>query len=144
MIRAVHMPRVLLTALVLLLALLPAATAAQAKAPAQPEGPAKTTFIAKKGGGEALLDLTASAPGTDWGKSGSESAVVTVTLDGEYNQDVVLFAGEEQFTYQLALGTIKAGRHTIEVAFNKEKSPAGATGAQIQNLSTQVVSAKDP
>ena len=53
-----------------------------------------TTFVAKKGG-EALLDLTASAPGTDWGTAGSESAVVTVTLDGKYNQDVVLFAGEQ-------------------------------------------------
>jgi hypothetical protein len=42
-----------------------------------------------------LLDLTASAPGTDWGTAGSESAVVTVTLDGKYNQDVVLFAGEQ-------------------------------------------------
>ncbi|HJQ29921.1 MAG TPA: hypothetical protein VJ827_11315 [Rubrobacter sp.] len=80
----------------------------------------------------------------DWGKSGSESAVVTVTLDGKYNQDVVLFEGEQRFTYQLALGTIKAGRHTVEVASNPEKSPAGATGAQVHNLSTQVVSAKDP
>jgi hypothetical protein len=114
-----------------------------ASPPQQSGDVTKTTFVAKKGG-EALLDLTASAPGTDWGKPGSESAVVTVRLDGKYNQDVVLFAGEQRFTYQLALGTVSAGRHTVEVAFNKEKSPAGATGAQIQNLSTQVVSAKDP
>ena len=112
-------------------------------APQQSGDVTRTTFVAKKGG-EALLDLTASAPGTDWGKTGSESAVVTVTLDGKYNQDVVLFAGEQSFTYKLALGTVSAGRHTVEVAFNPVKSPAGATGAQIHNLSTRVVSAKDP
>jgi hypothetical protein len=118
-------------------------TAPVLAAPQQSGGTTTTTFVAKKGG-EALLDLTASAPGTDWGKTGSESAVVTVTLDGEYNQDVVLFAGEQRFTYQLALGTVSPGRHTVEVAFNPDKSPAGATGVQIHNLSTQVVSAKDP
>ena len=129
---------IIVAALAALLATVPVLAA-----PQQSGDVTKTTFVAKKGG-EALLDLTATAPGADWGKSGSESAVVTVRLDGEYNQDVVLFAGEQRFTYQLALGTVSAGRHTVEVAFNKEKSPAGATGAQIQDLSTQVVSAKDP
>ncbi len=129
---------IVVAALLALLATVPALAA-----PQQSGDTTKTTFVAKKGG-EALLDLTASAPGTDWGKAGSESAVVTVTLDGKYNQDVVLFAGEQSFTYQLALGTVSPGRHTVEVAFNKEKSPAGATGAQIHSLSTQVVSAKDP
>ena len=119
------------------------ATVPALAAPQQSGSTTTTTFVAKKGG-EALLDLTASAPGTDWGKTGSESAVVTVTLDGKYNQDVVLFAGEQRFTYQLALGTVSPGRHTVEVSFNPEKSPAGATGAQIHNLSIPVVSAKDP
>jgi len=100
-------------------------------------------FVARKGG-EALLDLTASAPGTDWAKKGSESAVVTVKLDGAYNQDVVLFAGEQSFTYQLALGTLSAGQHTVEVAFNKKKSPSGATGARVQKLAAEVVPASDP
>src|SRR5215210_3370064 len=83
--------------------------------PQQSGNVTQTTFVANKGGGEALLDLTASAPGTDWVKKGSESAVVTVRLDGKYNQDVVLFAGKERFTYQLALGTVRAGQHTVEV-----------------------------
>jgi hypothetical protein len=45
-------------------------------------------FKAKRAG-EARLAITASAPGTDWGRAGSESAVATVTLDGRYSQDVV-------------------------------------------------------
>lgn len=129
---------IIVAALAALLVTMPALAA-----PQQGGDTTKTTFVARKGG-EALLDLTASASGTDWGKSGSESAVVTVTLDGKYNQDVVLFAGEQRFTYQLALGTVSAGRHTVEIAFNPVKSPAGTTGAQIHNLSPQVVSAKDP
>jgi hypothetical protein len=129
---------IIVAALAALLAAVPTLAA-----PQQSGDTTTTTFVARKSG-EALFDLTASAPGTDWGKTGSESAVVTVTLDGKYNQDVVLFAGEQRFTYQLALGTVSPGRHTVEVAFNPEKSPAGATGAQIHNLSTQVVPAKDP
>ena len=127
----------------LLTLLLAATTAGAAPEKEAPSGATTITFVAKRGS-EALLDLTASAPGTDWGTAGSESAVATVTLDGEYNQDVVLFAGEQPFTYQLALGTVSAGQHTVVVAFNPDKSPAGATGVEVQNLSTQVVSAKDP
>lgn len=98
----------------------------------------KATFAAAKPG-EALLDITASVPGADWQKAGRESAVVTVTLDGKYNQDVVLFMGQQKFTYQVALGPVKAGKHTVEVAFNPEKSPPAARGASVKKLKTQIV-----
>lgn len=93
--------------------------------------------------GEALLDLTALALGTGWGKEKAESAVVTVKLDGEYNQDVVLFAGREKFTYPVALGAVEAGRHTVEVSFNRKKSRPGARGAEIRRLRAEVVPAGD-
>ncbi|GLW10201.1 hypothetical protein Misp01_53290 [Microtetraspora sp. NBRC 13810] len=31
--------------------------------------------------GEAVIDLTASAPGTDWAVAGAESAVVSISVD---------------------------------------------------------------
>src|SRR5215475_11640954 len=55
---------------------------------------------------EALLDLTASAPGTSWRERGAEAAVVTIYVDGQYHQDVVLFAGAPEFTYPLMLGRV--------------------------------------
>ena len=73
--------------------------------------PAKTSFNTKRAG-EALLTLRASAPGTDWGREGSESAVVRVELDGRYNQDVVLFEGARAFDYAVSLGPVDAAATT--------------------------------
>lgn len=89
--------------------------------------------------GEGLLELNASAPGTDWLSPGRESAVATLTLDGRYNQDVVLFRGATSHTYRLALGRVEEGRHTVEVAFNREKSPAGATGVRVNRFKVEVI-----
>jgi hypothetical protein len=72
---------------------------------------AKTTesFFSPRGG-EALVALTAAAPGTDWGTAGAESAVRTLRLDGRKVEDLVLFAGAQPFTYRAALGRVGAGR----------------------------------
>jgi hypothetical protein len=67
--------------------------------PAQAAAASTTAFTAKRPG-EAKLTLRALAPGTDWGKAGSESAVARIELDGEYSQDVVLFEGARAFDYK--------------------------------------------
>src|SRR5262247_243654 len=77
---------------------------------------------------EALLDLTASAPGTSWRERGAEAAVVTIYVDGQYHQDVILFAGSREFTYQLILGRVGPGEHSLRVEFNSKQSAAKAAG----------------
>jgi hypothetical protein len=84
--------------------------------------------------GEARLAITAFAPGTDWGRAGRESAVATVSLDGRYSQDVVLFAGARRFTYRVALGRVDRGRHRVRVRFSRAKSPPGARGIRVRRL----------
>ena len=84
--------------------------------------------------GEARLALSAAAPQTDWGTAGCESAVLTVTVDGRYSQDVVLFAGAQRFAYDVALGPVARGRHRVEVWLNREKSAPGARGAKVWRL----------
>jgi hypothetical protein len=118
--------RSLAAVLVVLLAI-PAAAAAD------PAKPVSTTFDAPRSG-EALLTMRALAPGADWGQADHESAVVTLSVDGRYNQDVVLFSGDEPFDYRVALGPLAEGRHTIEAAFDAAKSPSGVRGAQIKSL----------
>ena len=119
--------------LALLTAVVVAALTAPAAATADSGKTVSTTFDAPRSG-EALLTMRALAPGADWGEPGRESAVVTVKVDGRYNQDVVLFHGDEPFDYQVLLGPLPEGRHTIEAAFSPAKSPAGARGAQIKAL----------
>jgi hypothetical protein len=93
--------------------------------------------------GEARLALTAAAPGTDWGTTGRESAVVTVFVDGRYSQDVVLFAGAQRFTYDVALGPLARGRHRVTVAFNRAKSPPGARRAKVTRLRPSLAARDD-
>jgi hypothetical protein len=82
-------------------------------------------------GGEALVALTAAAPGADWGTSGAESAVVALLLDGRKVEDLVLFAGARPFTYRAALGRIAPGRHRLDVGFVARKSPPGARAPRV-------------
>ncbi|UVI29220.1 hypothetical protein [Paenibacillus spongiae] len=90
--------------------------------------------------GEALLDLTATAHGVGWDMEDKESAVITLTVDGKYNQDIVLFMGQRKFTYQVSLGYMEPGVHTLSAAFNRDKSPVGATKVHIQKMETTIVS----
>jgi hypothetical protein len=82
---------------------------------------------------EGQLDLTAAAPGTDWGVTGRESAVVSLFIDGEHNQDVVLYGGATPTHYALSLGPLAAGRHTITWAYSAKGSTSGATSVTLHS-----------
>src|SRR5262245_31478686 len=93
---------------------------------------------------EALLDLTASAPGTSWRERGAEAAVVTIYVDGQYHQDVILFAGALEFTYQLMLGRVGPGEHGLRVEFNSKQSAAKATSVKIGEAKVTTIDRKHP
>jgi hypothetical protein len=93
---------------------------------------------------EALLDLTASAPGTSWRERDAEAAVVTIYVDGQYHQDVILFAGAPEFTYQLMLGRVGPGEHGLRVEFNSKQSAAKATGVKIGDAKVTTIDRKHP
>src|SRR6516225_2139557 len=63
---------------------------------------ARVPFVAQRSG-EALIDLTAAAPGTDWVTSGADSAVVSILVDHRYETDLVVTGGQPLHR-QLALG----------------------------------------
>jgi len=93
---------------------------------------------------EALLDLTASAPGTSWRERGAEAAVATIYVDGQYHQDVILFAGARDFTYQLTLGRIGPGEHSLRVEFNRKRSSTKATNIKIVEAKVTTIDRKHP
>jgi len=93
---------------------------------------------------EALLDLTASAPGTSWRERGAEAAVATIYVDGQYHQDVILFAGSREFTYQLMLGRVGPGEHNLRVEFNRKQSASKATTIQIRDAKITTIDRKHP
>ena len=93
---------------------------------------------------EALLDLTASAPGTSWRERGAEAAVITIYVDGQYHQDVILFAGAREFTYQLMLGRVGPGEHNLRVEFNRKQSATKATGVKIGDAKITTIDRNHP
>lgn len=94
--------------------------------------------------GETLFDLLAAVPGGDWAAEGRESAFVTIYVDGEYNQDLILFYGEDIFPYQRLLGRLEAGEHEIRIVFSEEKSSSLIKNADIFKLEVRQVNDTDP
>jgi hypothetical protein len=88
---------------------------------------------------EVLLDLTAAAPGTDWSESGREAAVVTVFVDGHYQQDVILFRGAETAIYPLLLGRLDAGNHLLRIEQNAAQSAARAPRPEVKDAGITAV-----
>lgn len=93
---------------------------------------------------EALLDLTASVPGTSWVAAGAEAATATIFVDGRQHQDVILFAGAKPFTYKLLLGRVAAGEHSLRVELNRQQSATKASTINISDSKITLVDRNQP
>ncbi len=86
---------------------------------------AEWTFTTPRDG-EVGLTIHAVAAGSNWGRAGAEAVILTLSLDGSYNQDVTLFLGETQHDYKILLGPLKRGAHRLDYQRNERFSAAGA------------------
>ena len=114
---------------------------ARAQNPCAPSAPKPSAPLAVKtfvlgNEQEAALEIEARSPGASWGRKGSEAAALVVTVDGVYNQDVLLWAGEEFYRYRVLLGRLPKGSHAVSVALNPARSAAGARRAEVKSLRT--------
>ena len=82
-----------------------------------------------------LITLKAKVSGASWQKANAEAAVLTVFVDGKYNQDIILFAGDETFEYQAILGKLSEGIHRIQIVRNEARSAPNAKNVKIQIVS---------
>jgi hypothetical protein len=79
------------------------------------------------------IDLTAGSE-SDWRVEGYESSVLRVWLQGEYNQDCILFYGSRPLTYTRLLGLLKPGTYTLSFAFQMEISSPRVIKAFIESV----------
>lgn len=93
---------------------------------------------------EVLLGLTASAPNTSWLEKGREAATATIYVDERYHQDVILFNGARQHTYQLLLGRLQPGEHSYRVELNRQQSAAQATTIEIKDAKLTFIERNQP
>lgn len=130
--------RVRLSLLVLLTAVC-VPSAARAQNPCAPAVPQSSTTLAVetielKDDMEIAVMIEARSPGASWARKGSEAAALVVMVDGAYNQDVLLWAGDRFYEYQIMLGRLSKGRHTVSVALNEARSAATARRAEVKAL----------
>ena len=93
---------------------------------------------------EMILALEAAAKNSSWEVKGAESAVLTIFIDGKYNQDVFLFSGAEKFAYKLILGKFSDGTHKITIFLNNERSAKNIAEVKIYSLNIQPFVSNSP
>lgn len=100
----------------------------------QPATPlAAETFVLAEDG-EVGCEIKARSVGASWRRRGAEAAALLIKVDGVYNQDLLLWAGDEPFTYRVTLGRLAAGRHVVSAELNPARSAAGARHALVTLL----------
>ena len=84
--------------------------------------------------GEVGLEIEARSPGASWATKGAEASALLVEVDDQYNQDVILWAGDARFDYRVMLGRLATGKHRVTVRLNKARSAPGAQRAIVFSL----------
>ena len=65
------------------------------------------------------------------------TATLVVATDGDwdnYNQDIILYAGNTNHQYYVSLGYLSEGEHTIEFKFDYNKSSMGSELVHIESV----------
>src|SRR5262245_24376498 len=90
---------------------------------------------------EASATIVASSFRTAWDLKGSEAPAVSIFLDGKYNQDLLFFSGTKDilsdtksFHYEVFLGTVDKGEHTIIVVLNRKRSASRIGNVAITDI----------
>jgi hypothetical protein len=83
---------------------------------------------------EVGLEIEARSTGASWAREGAEAAALLISVDGVYQQDLLLWAGDESFRYRVMLGRLSRGKHTVSVSLNAARSAAEAHRAEVKSL----------
>ena len=83
--------------------------------------------------GEQLINLTLSS-NTSWKQENNESAILTLSINNIYNQDIIIYNGLSEHIYQQSLGYLEAGIYDIDYYFDYDKSSIDASIINIENI----------
>lgn len=106
------------------------------------DGPAARVPFGAGRAGEAVVDLTAAAPGVDWATVGAESAVLSLAVDGQHVTDLVVTSADPG-DREVALGPVGRGAHTLTVDFHEAASAPAATVVQLKRVTVDAAGPGD-
>jgi CheY-like chemotaxis protein len=92
---------------------------------------------------EVVAELNMSSPGSNWSAPGREAALADLTVDRATTQNIMLYAGEDHYTYPAFLGALDAGPHELQVDRDTRYS-APASGLEIHGARFREVGSDDP
>ena len=111
-------------------------------APAAMQAVTSVTFEAHAAG-EAVATIAAVCPACDWGARGREAVALTLELDGQYSQHLLLTT-HGSAPYRVTLGPVGEGEHRLVLAYDKSLSAPAAGSFAVANVSVRVVTAEEP
>jgi CheY-like chemotaxis protein len=76
---------------------------------------AETFRFNVKSRAEVVATLEMSSPGSNWAETGREAALVTLVVDRHAPQHVMLYAGDQNYSYAAFLGKLAPGEHELRV-----------------------------
>lgn len=114
--------------------------------PAGPSGPAviKTVSFEVAQDGEVVAEVNAGCTGCDWGRAGSEAAVLRMEVDGAYSQHLFLTRGAQLADYKVLLGSLAKGRHSLRISIDRRASAKKIANAEVTNVAFNLFPASDP
>ncbi len=93
--------------------------------------------------GETFLDATVSARGVSWARQKNDSVVVSAYVDDQYVTDIVI-TSSGPVSREFALGSLRAGRHTLRLHYAAKRSRSRAGRARIRDIRFATVSPHGP
>lgn len=96
------------------------------------------------GKGESFAEIKLRTPSASWKKRGSESVVVSLSVDGKYRSDIVVYGGNETLSYASMLGNVPAGKHTLGISYAAEKSSVKDGEVFLSSMEITTVKPSDP
>ncbi len=81
--------------------------------------------------GYAVIALEVAGD-SDWQEAGRESVVLRLYVNGHYQQDVIVFYGDQTLDYIRLLGCLPAGEHTVTMELQRDMTPVGANRAVVR------------
>src|SRR4029077_20022175 len=79
---------------------------------------AETFRFSAKRRAEIVANIEMASPGSSWSETGHEAALATLSVDRSATQHVMLYAGDQAYTYAAFLGELQAGEHELRVERN--------------------------
>ena len=91
---------------------------------------------------ETIAEVELNSPGADWAKPGFEAALAELVLDGAKTIHIMTYAGAKPHKYNVLLGELTAGSHSLTITRNELYSAPGA-GLEVRGVTFHKATDRD-